>query len=222
MVKIQNVVSMFDEVFEIRSINIPFVAHTVEPNVVNASEAILILTLIRKKWFLNHHSTTQDLTSVQRFIRQQETELERLRSIVIVQAQTIQTTKKGKETKMKCPEGKLTGSFGELFAAGCIQTGADICDTVEEADHQIGTMFSLLQLELNGNICNGCPVMELNGSQCKAFKQYHTSQASKKRTKGNESVYEGWTVKQIAAKLNISQNEVRRRRFAGTLEVPQR
>ena len=122
---------------------------------------------------------------------------------------------------MKCPEGKLTGSFAELYVAGCIQTGSDICDTVEEADRQIGTMFSLLQLELNGNICNGCPVMELNGSQCKAFKQYHTSQASKKRTRGNESVYEGWTVKQIAAKLNISQNEVRRRRFAGTLEVPQ-
>ncbi len=122
---------------------------------------------------------------------------------------------------MKCPEGKLTGSFAELYAVGCIQTGSDLCATVEEADRQMRTMFSLLQLELNGNICNGCPVMELNGSQCKAFRQYHTSQASKKRMKGNESVYEGWTVKQIAEKLNISQNEVRRRRFAGTLEVPQ-
>ena len=66
----------------------------------NATEAILLLTLIRKKWFINHHSTTQDLTSVQRFIRQQETELERLRSIVIVQAQTIQMIKKGNGNEM--------------------------------------------------------------------------------------------------------------------------
>lgn len=63
----------------------------------NATEAILLLTLIRKQWFRNQAATTQDLTSVQRFIRQQETELERLRSIVIVQAQTIQTMKKGNE-----------------------------------------------------------------------------------------------------------------------------
>lgn len=122
---------------------------------------------------------------------------------------------------MKCPEGKLTGNFGELFAAGCMQTGADVCDTAVEGAERYSVLFLGLMSVTNGNICDACPVMELNGSQCKAFKQYHTSQASKKRTKGNESVYEGWTVKQIAAKLNISQNEVRRRRFAGTLEVPQ-
>lgn len=80
------------------------VKYVVELNAVNATEAITLLTKIRKNWFYVKSATTQDLTSVQRFIRQQETELERLRSIIVIQAQTVQTMRKGDSDEM--PRGE--------------------------------------------------------------------------------------------------------------------
>lgn len=126
---------------------------------------------------------------------------------------------------MQCPHGTLDGTFEELHAAGCIQTGADSLDDVDMAKVVHGSIFELLRASTNGNICQGCPVMDLRGSKCVAFQKYHSTQKRKPREDGkltNDEAYGGWTIAEIAAKLNISKNEVRRRRIAGTLDLPRK
>ena len=67
----------------------------------------------------------------------------------------------------------LTGTFEELFAAGCIQTGADVCDDLEEAKPKFRKLFMALSLVTHGDICNGCPAFK--GGSCKAYRTYHTA-----------------------------------------------
>lgn len=122
---------------------------------------------------------------------------------------------------MKCPPGQLTATFDQLFEADCIQTGSDLHNSVHAAKKAHGMMFELLMQTTRNNPCDGCPVMETKGNRCGAFKLYHTSQAAaqKARMMGNDN-YLGVPVKALARELNISVNEVRRRRVAGTLVIP--
>lgn len=67
----------------------------------------------------------------------------------------------------------LTGSFEELHAAGCIQTGADHFTEVEPARARFGQMFTALMGVTGGQICDGCPAYL--GGTCKAYRQYDTA-----------------------------------------------
>lgn len=72
----------------------------------------------------------------------------------------------------KPPNGRLTGSFEELFAEGCIQTGCDVHKTAKEAEGNFLMLFNALMLSTNGNMCDGCPMYE--GGTCKAFRKFHS------------------------------------------------
>lgn len=74
------------------------------------------------------------------------------------------------------PSGKLNGTFEELFAAGCLQTGRDHLEDVEKAKEMHSAMFFGLQSLTGGNICNGCP--QFAGGACEAFKKFHSSRIS--------------------------------------------
>ena len=120
--------------------------------------------------------------------------------------------------------GKLTGTFEQLHAAGCIQAGGDY-KSVDEARSKLGRLFSLLIIETSNNPCDGCPAF--NDGACKAYKQYHADEIAKQQkakaehmaaiTPTGTSKYPGMSIKQIAAQLGISKNEVQRRRDRGEL-----
>lgn len=112
--------------------------------------------------------------------------------------------------------GVLRGSFEELHAAGCIQTGADIHDNVDNARARFSSLFAGLMLMTNRNICDGYPAYK-NGA-CPCFQKYHTQAISNNATRppGTDQ-HPGLSVGQIAEKLGISKAEVRRRKIAGTI-----
>lgn len=119
------------------------------------------------------------------------------------------------------PIGRLDADFDTLYAAGCIQTGADTCTKLEQAKRDFSQMFEALSTHTGNNICDGCPA--LKGGNCKVFKKYHTScqKAVVEDTmatvpKGTRD-YPGLTVAEIAKKLGISKNEVRRRKMRGEI-----
>jgi hypothetical protein len=118
------------------------------------------------------------------------------------------------------PQGRLVGDFDQLQALGCIQ-----CEM--ESLRQI---FARLMVATAGNPCDSCPVWTRKGPACEAFQQCHTAYRDAEResqralaaatTPANvpkTHPLAGLSVKQIAAKLNISLGEVRRRKAAGTL-----
>jgi hypothetical protein len=111
------------------------------------------------------------------------------------------------------PAGILDAEFDQLKAAGCVQ-----------CEHEdLRPMFIGLIQATKGNVCDGCPAYK--GGTCPAFKQYHTGAPRtvvsmpppKKENVPEDHPLAGLSVKQIAAKLNISIGEVRRRKMAGTL-----
>lgn len=113
--------------------------------------------------------------------------------------------------------GQLNATFPELHTAGCIQA--------ERATRDGMMLFFGLMQQTNNNPCNGCPAFD--EGRCKAYKQYHTLPNSVKVATANRikhatkpsgtDKYPDMSVKQIAATLGISKNEVRRRKQAGTL-----
>lgn len=119
----------------------------------------------------------------------------------------------------------LLGSFDELHAAGCIQTGADIPLTLVDAKIKMEPMYHALQVATGNVICDGCPAY--NYGLCKAFRQYYSSQTIRREV-GIEverqateapgtAKYPGMSIKAIAAELGISMGEVRRRKMEGTI-----
>lgn len=129
--------------------------------------------------------------------------------------------------------GRLNGSFSELHAAGCIQTGADSCPELSEAIKEFGTLFAMLQIATGGNVCDGCPKADWNRPtrieqvQCKAFQKYHSMaryehakrkiQLESATSPPGTDQFPGLSVAQIADRLGVSKSEVRRRKQAGTI-----
>jgi len=65
----------------------------------------------------------------------------------------------------------LRGTFPELHAAGCIQTGADVEANEVTARLRFGDMLRGLMFTSNGDPCHGCPAYERG--QCPAFLQFN-------------------------------------------------
>jgi hypothetical protein len=113
--------------------------------------------------------------------------------------------------------GQLSRDFVALADAGCMQT--------EPGE----PLFLALWVATGGNPCDGCP--EYRGGNCRAYQRHHTdaineticrkSWSTRKATTPPQmqgSRFSGMSVKQIAERLGISKNEVRRRKTAGTLD----
>ena len=126
----------------------------------------------------------------------------------------------------EAPSGQLTGTFEQLFEAGCIQTGADVHQTsLAAAAAGFPLILAAIQTSSGGNACDGCPAYR--GGQCKAFQQYHTSAieariASKMNLQNSTCAlgtkkYPGKSISQIAELLGVSKSEVRRRKLAGEI-----
>jgi hypothetical protein len=115
--------------------------------------------------------------------------------------------------------GKLEATFTQLFEAGCIQTGSDYCDTVDEAEKRHARMFAAIFNATDYNPCDGCPI---NYKECEAFHKYHTF-AKHQVTTREERIRKattppsGESVAQMAQRLGISKNEVRRRKHKGEI-----
>jgi len=121
-----------------------------------------------------------------------------------------------KPDRRKAPVGFLKPDFEGLQQAGCIQA-------------DMRPLFIGLYAATQGNICNGCPVWQEQGPECKAYQQYHSEALSKAVDRHQRIVqavfpcdkngdkWHGYSVSQIAQELNISKSEVRRRKLAGTL-----
>ena len=118
------------------------------------------------------------------------------------------------------PEGHLTGSFQQLMEAGCLQA----------ENRELEPLFYGLMIATSRNPCDGCPIWNDKGPVCKAFQLYHTAYthavavaehavevATTPTNVPPGNPLFGLSVKQIAAKLEISIGEVRRRKAAGTL-----
>ena len=117
------------------------------------------------------------------------------------------------------PKGQLKASFAQLMEADCLQAGA-------------APAFEYLMAATVNNPCAGCPVWCEKGPECKAFQLYHTAYPRVEQVEQVKQVKQvvvakqnvppehpltGLSIKQIAAKLNISISEVRRRKISGTL-----
>jgi len=133
--------------------------------------------------------------------------------------------------------GQLRATFDELHSMGCIQTGADVYPILAEAQDKFGIWFYQLGLLTCGNLCDGCPQAgaidyvsrptKIEDVKCKAFHRFHSMATDRQREKAqaaNQATkapgtdrYPGMSVKQIAEKLGISKNEVRRRKRDGLL-----
>ena len=137
--------------------------------------------------------------------------------------QAFPRERKYRQERYLPPKGRLSNDFEGLMGAGCIQA----------ENEGLRVIFGLLMVETNMNPCNGCPVWDRQGPQCKAFQQYHSAYRAWK-TAHDEQIravttpqnapaghpLEGKTMKQIAEALSISLSEARRRKQAGTLFEP--
>ena len=105
-------------------------------------------------------------------------------------------------------------AFHELWKEGCIQTGADVHpeDLQAASDKYLVVFHGLFNLT-KGNLCDGCSAWD--GGRCRGYKKYHTGAQMPKAP--SKQIKPEVTVKQWAERLGISKNEVRRRKFAGTL-----
>ncbi len=109
-------------------------------------------------------------------------------------------------------------TFAQLHELGCKRTGADRQSDVRKAEKQHGGMFATLTRFGQGNVCSGCPEV----GKCKAFRTINPSAAPivadvDPHLPSNSPNYPGLIVCQIAEKLGVSMNEVKRRKSAGTL-----
>jgi len=116
-------------------------------------------------------------------------------------------------------QGILLGTFQQLHSAGCIQTQSDAYATPEEALENAGEYFYMIMRFTSRNPCEDCPI---KSSQCNAFKHYHSSAKGqaferKQRIEKATSPLTGESVAQIAKRLGISKNEVRRRKHRNEL-----
>lgn len=109
----------------------------------------------------------------------------------------------------------LMGSFEKLFQDGCIMTGADKEQMLQEAKKKYARTFYELMVATNCMPCERCP---MKMTECSAYKRNNVKALIKKKPPqvGTEK-YPNMTVKQIAELLGISKNEVRRRKHEGTL-----
>jgi hypothetical protein len=107
---------------------------------------------------------------------------------------------------------RLTGTFAQLHAAGCIQTGADVEWRVGVAEAQFGPMFRLLTYRTDGKPCDGCPAF--NSGKCEAYQQYKALPPAAAPKADYLPEHPGMSVRQIAAKLGVSIGEVRRMKQA--------
>ena len=118
------------------------------------------------------------------------------------------------------PVGILSHNFDLLKADGCIQAETD----------SLRELFHMLMSATGHNPCNGCPVWDRKGPDCKAFQKHHSSYLAWKQTHDKEIEqnrtpqnapeghrFAGMNMKQIAAALGISLGEARRRKMEGTL-----
>lgn len=62
----------------------------------------------------------------------------------------------------------LTGTFAELHAAGCIQTGSDVEGNAQIAEGRFGLIFHALMAATGGNPCAECPIV----SKCRARAEF--------------------------------------------------
>lgn len=125
------------------------------------------------------------------------------------------------------PEGILTGTFEDLFNAGCIQTGGEDPElSFARARDLFYQRFVALTLATHHNPCAGCP--EFNDGKCDAFQKFHTDKSFAEKapvaSKGRAATrpqgtdqYPGLSVSEIARKLGISKSEVRRRKAVSKL-----
>ena len=118
------------------------------------------------------------------------------------------------------PVGILGHDFNLLKEAGCIQAEND----------SMREMFHMLMGATEHNPCNGCPVWDRKGPDCKAFQKHHSAYISWKHSHDAEIAekitpcnapdghrFASMNMKQIAKELGISLGEARRRKQAGTL-----
>lgn len=114
------------------------------------------------------------------------------------------------------PVGQLLGTFEELHAVGCIQTGADVGD-LGQVRAKFEPLFHALQLMTGHNVCDGCPAF--NNGACRAFLKFHTSRAAalSKPMRIQQKLTK--SIRQWARELGVSINEVQRRRDRGELET---
>lgn len=66
----------------------------------------------------------------------------------------------------------LTGTFFDLHAAGCIQTGADVQPDPQIANVVFGPMVVALMAATSSDMCIGCPAFK--GGKCKAYQKFNT------------------------------------------------
>jgi hypothetical protein len=118
------------------------------------------------------------------------------------------------------PKGTLSSDFDMLQADGCIQAEMK----------SLRAMFAMLMSLSGRNPCDGCPVWDRQGPQCKAFQKHHSAYISWKHSHDAEIAekitpcnapdghrFASMNMKQIAKELGISLGEARRRKQAGTL-----
>ena len=118
------------------------------------------------------------------------------------------------------PVGRLAYDFPKLQADKCIQAETD----------SLRELFGMLMGMTGCNPCNGCPVWERKGPDCKAFQNNHSAYLAWKSEHDAEikaqvaphnapdgHKFAGKNMKQIAAELGISLGEARRRKIEGTL-----
>jgi len=118
------------------------------------------------------------------------------------------------------PKGALLAAFEQAMEAGCIQAEMD----------SLRGMYAAIMVWTNCNPCCGCPEWDRIGPKCGCFQKHHTAyrdvlKQNKARVEETTSPssaglplqFTGLTTKQIAEKLGVSKNEVRRRKAAGTL-----
>jgi len=103
----------------------------------------------------------------------------------------------------------LMGTFEQLHAARCMQTGNEDGDQPITSDW-VKRLVALMVLTNQDPCTTGCPAFK--DGRCPAYQQYHT--ACVKKTNAIKPVE---SVAQIAKRLGISKNEVRRRKHKGTM-----
>jgi hypothetical protein len=111
---------------------------------------------------------------------------------------------------------RLSGTFAQLHAAGCIQTGADVEWCVAVAAEKFAPLLNGLRILTDGRPCDGCPVFR--GGECNAYQQYRESAVvMPKAATSYSNKYPGKSVRQIATELGVSIGEVRRRKLDGSI-----
>jgi hypothetical protein len=105
--------------------------------------------------------------------------------------------------KTQQPVGKLQASFEELHKLGCIQTGADVCSELAEAETKFARSYLVLMQLTQHNICDGCPAWK--EGRCKAYQQYHTQ--AKAESERAEQARQEWIQRQLPKTLSAREEK---------------